>query len=436
MSMIIKNNIEALRVNNMLDQNQAALQKDLNKVATGMRINTAADDASPWAISERMRMRIRALDQDYQNIQNDSALMKTAEGAVSNTIEILKTLKERAINAANDSNTDEDRATIQKEMDQFIDQIDDNALVQFNGKYLVDGSKNNAFTSTQTVLLNQNLGTADTAASELTVLTNRAGDSLEIQTNDYFQVSWVNNGIIGTTSGQVGTTKLEDLFTLTGMGSASDIGAGGAFANEKTKFNTNLYTPDRTAGIALVATTAGVTSQISGFTISILDSDGNVKKATNAALDQFKLLQRAENKTGDKSMNFHSGPEANVAMRVGLGDVRAEALGLKSNNDKISVRTKEDANATINAIENALTMTLNEQITIGSVLNRFEYTIENILTSRDNDQASESVIRDADMAKEITNYTKHNVLVQTAQAMLSQANQNPAAVLGLLLQNQ
>ena len=428
MSMVIKNNIEALRINNLLDQNQTALQKDLNKVATGMRINTAADDASPWSISERMRMRIRALDQDYQNIQNDSALMKTAEGAVSNTIEILKALKEKAINAANDSNTDEDRRTIQKEMDQFIDQIDDNALVQFNGKYLIDGSKNHAVISSKTILLNQSLSVDTASDSALTDLANRAGDSLEIQSDDKYQISWVVKGL-----------NLNDLLAKAVDSSDTAIGSLDIRTTDpfetKTKYDTAIYTPDRTAGIGFVSNTAGVTSQISGLTISITDAAGNIKKAANAALDQFKLFQRAENRTGDRSLTFHSGPEANVAMKVGLSDMRAQALGLKGGNDKLSVHTKEEANAAINAIENALTMTLNQQISIGSVLNRFEYTIENIVTARDNDQASESVIRDADMAKEITNYTKSNVLVQTAQAMLSQANQNPSAVLGLL-QNQ
>ena len=440
MSMVIKNNIEALKVINLMDQNQNALQKDLNKVATGVKINTAADDASPWAISERMRMRIRALDQDYQNIQNDSALMKTAEGAVSNTIEILKTLKERAINAANDSNTDEDRAIIQKEVDQFIDQIDDNALVQFNGKYLIDGTKNHAVISSKTILLNQSLSTATAAGSALTDLANRAGDSLEIQADDKYQVSWVNNGMTATTSGVVSDTTLTALLelpTVSGdekLGAISEIAANTLFA-DKTKYNTDIYTPDRTAGIAFVASTAGVTSQIAGFTISITDAQGNIKKTANAALDKFKLMQRAENETGDKSLTFHSGPEANVAMKVALSDMRAEALGLKGSNDKVSVRTKADANSTINAIENALSMTLDQQISIGSVLSRLEYTATNILTARDNDQSSESVIRDADMAKEMTNYTKSNVLLQTAQAMLAQANQNPSAVLGLL-QNQ
>nr|MCR5833157.1 flagellin [Selenomonadaceae bacterium] len=160
MSMVVKNNMSAVHTLNTLNLNSSALQKSLARVSSGMKINSAQDDASGYAISERMRVRIRALDQANQNTQNDSSLMKTAEGAVGNTVEILRTLKEKAINAANDSNTDQDRATIQKEIDQFIDQIDDNALVQFNGKYLIDGSKNNAIVDTKTVLLNQNLSTA------------------------------------------------------------------------------------------------------------------------------------------------------------------------------------------------------------------------------------------------------------------------------------
>ena len=439
MSMVVKNNIEALRVLNLLDKNNNALQGDLTKVSSGMKINSAKDDPAPYSISERMRVRIRALEQDNQNVQTDSALMKTAESAVSNTIEILKTLKERAINSANDSNTDEDRATIQKEVDQFIDQIDDNALIQFNGKYLVDGSKNHVVSASKTILLNQSLSTLSSSASALTELANRAGDMLEIQSTDKYQVSWVINGVTTTSSGTVGTFALSDILTLPNQGEDTPITTiteqtGSAPTTIGTnKFNVAIYTPERTAAIALLSNTAGVTSQISGFTISIMDTDGNVKKAANAALDQFKQYQRAENQSGDKSLTFHVGPDANFAIKVGITDMRAEALGLKgTDNSKLSVRTKEHANAAINVIENSLKKALDEQINIGSILSRLEYTGINILTARDNDQESESVIRDADMAKEITNYTKSSVLTQTAQAMLAQANQNSSAILGLL----
>lgn len=432
MAMVVKNNMSAVRTLNTLNQNSNALNKSLTKVASGMKINGAQDNAAGYAISERMRVRIRSLDQANQNSQNDSALMKTAEGAVANTIEILKALKEKAIDSANDSNTDEDRQTIQKEVNQFIDQIDDNALVQFNGKYLVDGSKNNVVSASKTILLNQSLGTATATNSTLTQLLNRAGDSLEIQSTDKYTASWVNNGTTVTTSGTVSTTvNLQSLFTMAG-------GSGYAVTAPNTsigtdKFNVQVYTPDKSQGVALVANTAGVTSQISGFTISITDAEGNVKKAANAALDQFKQYQRAENQTGDKSLTFHVGSEANVAIKVGMTDMRAEALGLKgTGGEKLSVTTKENANAAINAIENALTKALDQQTTIGAIEARLEYTSANLTTSSENVQASESTIRDADMAKEMTNYTKNNVLLQSAQAMLAQANQNSSAVLSLL----
>ena len=139
MSMVVKNNMSAVNSLNILDKNSDALAKSLAKVSSGMKINGAADDASGYAISERMRVQMRSLDQDVQNAQNATSLLKVAEGAVSSTVEILKTLKEKAINAANDTNTDLDRQTIQKEIEQSIDQINDNALVTYNGKYLLDG---------------------------------------------------------------------------------------------------------------------------------------------------------------------------------------------------------------------------------------------------------------------------------------------------------
>ena len=431
MAMVVKNNMSAIRTLNTLNQNSSALNKSLTKVASGMKINGAQDDAAGYAISERMRVRIRSLDQANQNSQNDSALMKTAEGAVANTIEILKALKEKAINAANDSNTDEDRQTIQKEVDQFIDQIDDNALVQFNGKYLVDGSKNNVYSASKTILLNQSLAIDTEDDSSLTDLKNRAGDALEIQATDYYTVSWVKNGITSTTSAKVGSATLQNILHIGSVGTA--VKTPGATAIGTDKFKVAVYTPDKTAGIALVARTEGVSSQISGFTISITDAQGNVKKAANAALDQFKQYQRAENKTGDKALTFHIGSEANVAIKVGMGDMRAEALGLKGNTgERVLVTTKENANASINVIENALTKALDQQTTIGAIEARLEYTSANLTTSSENVQASESTIRDADMAKEMTNYTKNNVLLQSAQAMLAQANQNSSAVLSLL----
>ena len=247
----------------------------------------------------------------------------------------------------------------------------------------------------------------------------------------------------GDTVGGVPTgSVLYDTESFTSGFAISSVGNSTVYIKTETvttpsviadKAGKQVYTPDKTAGMAIASYGVGVKNQISGFTISIMDQDGNVKKDANAALNQFKQYQRAENGTSDMSLNFHIGSEANVAIKVAMGDMRSQALGLKGDTgERINVTTKENANAAISVIENALTKALDQQTTIGAIEARLEYTSTNLTTSSENVQAAESTIRDADMAAEMTNYTKNNVLLQAAQAMLAQANQNSSAVLSLL----
>ncbi len=149
-----------------------------------MKIVGAKDGASEYAITERMLDRVRALDQANANTQNGSALLKTVEGALSSTIEILKTLKEKAINAANDTNNETDRTTIQKEINQLIDQIDENANVTYNGKYLMDGTRNFQGVATKSVYINMSLATDTSNSMRCTDFKDRAGHSLGIQLTD------------------------------------------------------------------------------------------------------------------------------------------------------------------------------------------------------------------------------------------------------------
>lgn len=614
MAMVVKNNMSAITTLNTLNKNSSALSKSLQKVSSGMKINSAADDASGYAISERMRVQIRSLDQANQNTQNGNSMMKVAEGAVSSTVDILKTLKEKAINAANDSNTDADRQTIQKELDQSIDQINDNANVTFNGKYLVDGSKNSQGNATYTTLTNQSLDVNTKASDELTSLKARNGDSLEIVATDSITVSYVqagkthsttfnvkkDDGKIATlqdiftkaeqiddtskifadatnesvkksagneavgkaeadmlakdtalygaaTAAKIDTTKAlkyEDKATIddaavtqasaTGAAAAkvvdvlakaiSDYNANAANADKKidvTAFGEQL---DKTAtdyklgtgastgktgagdwknsdkiafletlskdenarnagdatinvalaaydayvtargdsdaahtavvssatvgidaagdkvdtasgekGISITANNSGIAGQISGFNISVRDSKGNVKKSANAALDAFGETIRAQNKSADNALTFQVGSNANQSIKVGLTDMRAEALGLKgADGTTLNISTQTKANAAVNVLDNALQKALDQQTTLGSVQSRLEYTSSNLTTSSTNVQSAESTIRDADMAKEMTEYTKNNVLMQAAQSMLAQANQSSSSVLSLL----
>lgn len=440
MAMVVKNNMSAVNTLNILNRNQSALAKSLQKVSSGMKINDAGDDASGYAISERMRVQIRSLDQDKQNTQNGNSMMKTAEGAVASTVEILKTLKEKAINAANDTNTDEDRRTIQKEINQMVDQIDDNALATYNGKYLVDGSRNSIGTATCTTLTNNALSTASAWGSTLTSLQSRQNESLNIQSTDNVTISYVRQGRTYTTTFSIGSQTLTDIIAKTAFNGTDSLKGsdlvGGTTAGAwigLDKAGNSVYTADNKTALSINAAGAGTTFQISAFTIGITDNTGALRKTANTSLDAFTERIRAENKSEDNALVLQTGVKSNQAIKVSMTDMRSLALGMKGTDGSvISVQTQDKANAAINSIDSALQKALDEQANIGAVQTRLRYTASNLTTQSENVQNSESTIRDADMAKEMTEYTKNNVLLQAAQSMLAQANQNSSAVLSLL----
>ena len=445
--MVVKNNMSAINTLNTLNKNHGALSKSLQKVSSGMKINSAADDASGYAISERMRVQIRSLDQDNKNTQNGSALMKVAEGAVQSTVDILKTLKEKVINAANDTNTDSDRSQIQKELNQSIDQVNDNANVTYNGKYLVDGTHNSKGNVTQTHMTNQSLATTTDANTKLTQLANRVGDSLHINSEDKVTVSFVNEGKTYTTTMSVGSNTISQILTTAtsyahsaaGGSAAATVGVkvvdstGFSATIGTDKFGKTIKTADGTNAVTVQALATGVGNQIAGLTISITDKNGNINKSANAALDAFNETIRAEQASDDNSIVLQTGTKANQAIKIGLTDMRAQALGLQgADGTTLNIETQKNANAAINVLDNAIQKALDQQTTIGAIESRLEYTSTNLTTASENVQASESTIRDADMAKEMTEYTKNNVLLQAAQSMLAQANQNSSSVLSLL----
>ena len=432
MAMVVKNNMSAINTLNTLNKNTNALKKSLEKVSSGMKINSAADDASGYAISERMRVQIRSLDQANQNAQNGGSMMKVAEGAVSSTVEILKTLKEKAVSAANDTNTDADRATIQKELDQSIDQINDNANVTFNGQYLVDGSHNRKVTQTTTHMTNQSLATGTEAGAVLTTLSARNGDSLNIHSTDTVTISYVVDGKTHTSSMTVGSETLSGVISKLTSGNVTVAQAKTSKIGLDSSTN-QVYTASGENAITLSAKTSGIAGQVAGFTMYITDNKGNVNKSANASLDAFDESIRAENKSADNSIVLQIGTKAAQSIKVGLTDMKATALGLQGKDGStLSVGNQKKANAAINVLDAAIQKALDQQTTIGAAESRLEYTQANLTTASENVTSAESVIRDADMAKEMTNYTKNNVLLQAAQSMLSQANQSSSNVLSLL----
>ncbi|MDQ0205149.1 flagellin [Pectinatus haikarae] len=448
MSLVIKNNMSAINTLNIMSKNNKALSSSLQKVSTGQKINSAADDPAGYAISQRMQTQIRSLDQDNDNAANGQNMLKTAEGAVSSTVDILKTLKEKVLDAANDTNTTYDRNTIQDYLDQAVDQINDNATTTYNGKLLVDGSMNQASTTGATVVYtNESLDTATSFSSNLTDLLDRNGNSLNILDADTVTISYVSNGKTMTTSFSASGATLASVF----MNSQSATGASvdgfgngnlltGADAGSFIGLNAqgvSVYTADGSSVLSVSSTKSGVGGNIAGFTISITGTDGNVKKSVNTTLDAWSEQISASDQSNDNSITLQVGTKANQSIRVGLGDMRAQALGLQGVSadgsvQNLDVSTRDNANAAINVLDNAVQKSLSQQTKIGSVESRLDYTQDNLTTQSENVQSSESTITDANMAEEMTEYTKNNVLAQASQAMLAQANSSSQNILQLL----
>ncbi len=440
MAMVVKNNMSAKNTLNQLDKNDKALAKSLKKVASGMKINSAEDDASGYSISEKMRVQMRSYEQDIDNAQNGSAMMKVAEGGVQSTVDILSTLKEKVINAANDTNTDADRLTIQKELDRAVDQLDENANVMYNGKVMLDGSHNNEVNpATRTVLVNESLDPELNTDGSIMNMCDVSGRNLGILPDSKIEYSYVIQGkTYMTTLSPCKDYTIGEMFQLsedehgetpmsTQISTFFDSNVG------KDRTNSDVYTISGNKALVFQAGTEGVEGQISGLTINVVNKDGTINQTANSVLNNFYEAVRAENESPDNALTFQVGTKANQSVKIGFSDMRATALGLRAaDGTTLSISTQEKANAAISVIELAISKALTLQTTIGSVENRMDFTVANLTTASENTQASESIIRDADMAREMTGYTKNNVLKQAAQSMLAQANQNSSSVLSLL----
>ncbi len=445
MALVLKNNMPAKNTLNVLDKNDKMLAKSLKKAASGLRINGADDDASGYAISERMEVQMRGLDQDVDNTQTGNAMLKVAEGGVQSSVDILKTLKEKAINAANDTNTNADRATMQKEFDQSIDQLDENANVTYNGKTMLDGSHNNeviggAGNGTNTVLVNEQFDEATQEDTLISDLQDFSGRSLGIRSDSSIEISYVKQGRTYTrVLDPVADTELGSIFMASEdpQNLVKDASSIARVSISKTigedRSGARVPTSSGNTGFFFRAAEAGINGQIAGLTFLVRDHNGSINRtATNVFNDLHELI-RAEDPSPDNALVFQTGTKANDAVKIGFSDLRPVALGLRGTDGAtLQITTQKAANAAISALDLALSKVLDQQTTIGSVRNRLDYTGDTLTTNSENTQKSMSTIRDADMAATMTEYTKTNVLAQSAQAMLAQANQNASSVLSLL----
>ena len=399
--MRIQHNIAALNSYRNLTGNNNAVSKNLEKLSSGYRINRAGDDAAGLAISEKMRAQITGLNTAQKNAQDGVSLVQTAEGALTEVHSMLNRMVELADQSANGTYDNAvDRANLQKEIASLKDEIDRIAdSTNFNGINLLDGSLS---TKTTTTLAGTEAGT-------------KAGVDLKFTFAEQFKGKEINVALehkasakdkIEATVGADGKITLK--MDATVAHSASAIKE--ALANADI---TNVAAEDKAKMSSLLAsatvTGAGTTGATGG--------DGFVATATTTPPKGKSLTLQI----GDTSVDFNQ-------MAVSVGDMHGEALGIAD----IDISTQVGAQTAVDKIKSAINSVSSTRGDLGAIQNRLEHTINNLSVTSENMTAAESRIRDVDMANEMMAYTKNNILVQSSQAMLAQANQLPQGVLQLL----
>jgi flagellin len=388
--MIINHNIAALNTYNRLSANNTQTSKSLEKLSSGLRINRAGDDAAGLAISEKMRGQIRGLDQAQRNAQDSISLIQTAEGALTETHSILQRMRELSVQASNDTNTTSDRDEIQKEINQLTDEIDRIAnTTEFNTQKLLEGSKQ---------------GLRDEIKGKITLQLNTQA-TVTVDLSAVADTSTLTvTGTIVITRTKTGTATSAGNYTI---GDPNGVGVSNA---------------DITGAALSALAVGGATLKVTGL------EDLEVGESITIS---FRKYEAAET-DASKSLSMQIGANSGQNILVGINSMKAVDIGVRNGSDALDVSSSQNATAAITSINNAIELVSAERSKLGATQNRLEHTISNLGASSENLSAAESRIRDVDMAKEMMNFQKNNILSQAAQAMLAQANQQPQGVLQLL----
>ena len=405
--MRIQHNIMAMNAYRNYNNNTSALSKNLEKLSSGYKINRAGDDAAGLAISEKMRAQITGLKAASKNVKDGVSLVKTAEGALQEVHDMLNRMDSLATQSANGTYDNEvDRLNLQKEVTALrseIDRIADSS--NFNGKKLLNGDLD-GITRT-TTFSGKADATANKSAVDLTVKTQEKVTIAKKETDFSFALA---TGTADASAAVAADGKVTVTLKQGVDYSAADI--------QKLIKDANLdKVTDAAEKDAVKAALANVAVSGKGITTAgtgtaLADTTGTAKDPTGASL----VLQ-----IGDTADKYNK-------MSVNVGDMHSKALGI----DTLTVADQDGAAAAIQSIKDAINTVSSTRGDLGAIQNRLEHTQNNLSVMTENIQDAESTIRDTDVADEMMAYTKNNILIQSAQAMLAQANQVPQGVLQLL----
>ena len=407
--MRIQHNIMAMNAYRNYANNTSALSKNLEKLSSGYKINRAGDDAAGLAISEKMRAQITGLDKAQDNAKDGISLVQTAEGALTEVHDMLNRMYELAEQSANGTFEDgTDRKQLQKEVDQLkseINRIADSA--NFNGIKLLDGS----MSATKVTKFNH-AATTSSAGVDVSIMADSVfgstGNRIDLNFKFAATSSTDKTGVKVGKDGSVTITvanKDKDGHTAAEIQAllAKAVASG-------TGVSADMLSAVQNATVSGKGITIGTKTKASWATLA--GTTGTMSTNTGAPL----TLQ-----IGDTSDSFNQ-------LRVGIRDCHVDALDLTD----MKIRDQDSAAKALDKIKSAINYVSDVRGTLGATQNRLDHTINNLSVMQENIQDAESTIRDTDVADEMMDYTKNNILIQSAQAMLAQANQVPQGVLQLL----
>ena len=469
MSMVVQHNMQAANANRMLGITSGAQAKSTEKLSSGYKINRAADDAAGLTISEKMRKQIRGLDKASSNAQDGVSSVQTAEGALTEVHSMLQRMNELAVQSANGTNSSDDRQAIQDEVDQLTTEIDRVAeTTKFNEIYLLkgdnsntknvymkghdaglkgtltDGAKSATFTmdalqAGDKYTIAGKEYTIGSATTEVTALIDKANTDATADTaNKTVDVNGKTYTITYNAAGNTIADADGTAITLDNLKKAVTGGSKVTYGNTSLTAMTDadadgVDDDDSSIITKDVAETKIKAELLTANNIGTVDQAATVEDANTANGKTSYTINKGYATVADTlSFNLHVGADADMTNKitVDIDTMNSANLGIKGINVKDASRT--EATYAIDAIADAVAKVSSQRSALGAVQNRLEHTIDNLDNISENTSSAESRIRDTDMAKEMVNYSKNNILAQAGQSMLAQANQSNQGVLSLL----
>ncbi|MBR5650091.1 flagellin N-terminal helical domain-containing protein [Pseudobutyrivibrio sp.] len=468
--MVVQHNMQAANASRMLGITTGDQSKSTEKLSSGFKINRAADDAAGLSISEKMRKQIRGLDQASTNASDGISAVQTAEGALTEVHSMLQRMNELAVQAANGTNSESDRSSIQDEINQLTTEIDRVAeTTKFNETYLLKGGNGDrtvrvsAHDAGLVGSLSQNTTTATFQMRKLEI-----GDSYTIGGTTYRIGAQTVNEAMTALKITTAATPSDDKITALKTGDVIKID-GKSFTIDENE--TDMEQSRIKATMISKLAGKGSTLEFNGRTVSVFSEDVvsgvdqnnktlitttaayfRVKTELTAASSIGATNTRAVTSEGDIGatyvnftitrgdviskntlvFNLHVGSDADMTNKIGveIDTMDAKSLGIHGMN--VSDDTGKAATYAIDAISDALAKVSAQRSALGAIQNRLEHSIANLDNVVENTNAAESRIRDTDMADEMVTYSKNNILMQAGQSMLAQANQATQGVLSIL----